>query len=282
MPSIDHYARDAEPSGVDRRTICILLAGSSLFEEIFDQIFKPGIVPSRETSLKEGAKGAPFLLKQSKVAFCATHVPGQNHWFFAIRLPDHGIVHIVGWRRDRVNERPWSLAVLVPDHDRNHGRWRSPCVALTKTIGFSHETLACSSALSSVWCWSAQARPTPGRLTLVARKVAARLKPNSLREFANLMEQEILPWLRTQEGFLDLITLAVPASREVAIISFWDHKGNVQAYNPSAYPEVWNTLARVLDGTPYVKTFDVVGSTFQGAAFAQPPESDNLSEQYRG
>jgi heme-degrading monooxygenase HmoA len=117
---------------------------------------------------------------------------------------------------------------------------------------------------------------------LDARKVAARLKPNSLREFANLMEHEILPWLRKQEGFLDLITLAVPASREVAIISFWDHKGNAQAYNSSAYPEVWNTLARVLDGTPYVKTFDVVGSTFQGASFAQPPESDNLSEHYRG
>jgi heme-degrading monooxygenase HmoA len=116
---------------------------------------------------------------------------------------------------------------------------------------------------------------------LVARKVAARLKPNSLREFSNLMEYEILPWLREQEGFLDLITLAVPASREVAIISFWDHKGNVQAYNSSAYPEVLKILARLLDGTPYVKTFDVVSSTFQGVAFAQTPEADNLGQEYR-
>jgi heme-degrading monooxygenase HmoA len=117
---------------------------------------------------------------------------------------------------------------------------------------------------------------------MVARKVAARLKPNSLREFANLMEHEILPWLRKQEGFLDLITLAVPASREVAIISFWDHKESAQAYNSSAYPEVLKILARLLDGTPYVKTFDVVSSTFQGAPFAQPPETDNLGQEYRG
>ena len=55
---------------------------------------------------------------------------------------------------------------------------------------------------------------------MIARKVAARLKPNSLTEFTNLMEYEILPWLRKQEGFLDLITLAVPGSREVATISF--------------------------------------------------------------
>ncbi len=116
---------------------------------------------------------------------------------------------------------------------------------------------------------------------MVARKVSARLKPNSLMEFANLMEYEILPWLQKQEGFLDLITLTIPASREVAIISFWDHKANVQAYNSSAYPEVLKILARLLDGTPYVKTFDVVSSTFQGFAFAQPTEGDNLGQEHR-
>jgi hypothetical protein len=49
---------------------------------------------------------------------------------------------------------------------------------------------------------------------MFARKVAARLKPNSLTEFTNLMEHEILPWLRKQEGFLDLITLAAPDGLE--------------------------------------------------------------------
>jgi hypothetical protein len=44
---------------------------------------------------------------------------------------------------------------------------------------------------------------------MFARKVAARLRPDSLAEFANLMEFEVLPWLRTQKGFLDLIILAV-------------------------------------------------------------------------
>ncbi len=117
---------------------------------------------------------------------------------------------------------------------------------------------------------------------MVARKVAARLKPNSLREFANLMENEILPWLRKQAGFLDLITLAVPASREIAIISFWDHTGSVQAYNSGAYPEVLKILARLLDGTPYVKTFDVVSSTFQEVGFAQPREAGDLCREYRG
>ena len=73
-----------------------------------------------------------------------------------------------------------------------------------------------------------------------------------------------------------MITLAVPDGREVATISFWDQKGNAQAYSASSYPEVLKILGKLLDGTPYVKTFDVVSSTFQGVALARPPEAENL------
>ena len=115
---------------------------------------------------------------------------------------------------------------------------------------------------------------------MVARKVTARLKPNSLTEFTTLLEREILPWLRNQAGFLDLITLAVPNSGEVTTISFWDDKGNAQAYNSGGYPEAVKILAKLLDGTPYVKTFDVVSSTFQRVALAQPPEAANLIQEH--
>ena len=114
---------------------------------------------------------------------------------------------------------------------------------------------------------------------MFARKVAARLKPNSLTEFTNLMEREILPWLQKQEGFLGLITLAVPDSREVATISFWDHQGSAQVYNASGYPEVLKILEALLDGAPYVKTFDVIGSTFQRAVLAGLPEAESLVQQ---
>ena len=68
---------------------------------------------------------------------------------------------------------------------------------------------------------------------MFARKVSVRLKPNSLDKFTNLMEREILPWLRRQKGFLDLITLALPDGSEVATISFWDQEdmfGPQEAY----------------------------------------------------
>jgi len=116
---------------------------------------------------------------------------------------------------------------------------------------------------------------------MFVRTVGVRLKPNSLTEFANLMECEILPWLRKQEGFLDLITLAAPDGREVATISFWDHEGNAQAYNSSGYPAVLKILANLLDGAPYLKTFNVVTSTFQTVAPLRPSEMEHLQgERY--
>ena len=103
---------------------------------------------------------------------------------------------------------------------------------------------------------------------MFARKVAARLKPNSLGEFTNLIEREILPWLQRQEGFLDLITLAGPDGREVATISFWEREANAEANNTISYPEIVKRLEGLLDGTPYVKTFEVVSSTLQRVAIS--------------
>jgi hypothetical protein len=111
---------------------------------------------------------------------------------------------------------------------------------------------------------------------MFARKVAARLKPDSLTQFTNLMDREILPWLRKQEGFLDLIVLAAADGSEVATISFWDHKGNAEAYNSTGYPEALNTLGELLDGRPYLKTFHVVGSTLQRIDPGSAPEAENL------
>ena len=116
------------------------------------------------------------------------------------------------------------------------------------------------------------------RWAMFVRKVAVRLKPNSLTEFTNLIEYEILPWLRTQEGFRGLITLAVPDGREVATISFWEHQRDAQAYDSSGYPESLRILANLLDGVPYLKTFNVVTSTFQTTGPLRQSGGEHLHE----
>lgn len=98
---------------------------------------------------------------------------------------------------------------------------------------------------------------------MFVRKVSVRLKSNTLRQFTSLMESEIVPWLRTQDGFLGLITLAVSSGSEIQVLSFWDHEVNAQAFIASGYTTLLKILEALLDGIPRVKTFEVVTSTLK-------------------
>jgi hypothetical protein len=98
---------------------------------------------------------------------------------------------------------------------------------------------------------------------MFARNVSFHLKSNMLSDYTRTFEKDVLPLLRRQNGFKDEITLAGPGGVDVTAISFWDNKSDADTYNTNTYPQVLKTLARFIEGTPQVHTFDVVTSTFQ-------------------
>jgi hypothetical protein len=98
---------------------------------------------------------------------------------------------------------------------------------------------------------------------MYARNVSIHLKSNMLSDYSKSFEKDILPLLRKQNGFKDEITLAGPGGVDVTAISLWDNKNDADTYNTNTYPQVLKTLARFIEGTPQVHTFDVVTSTFQ-------------------
>lgn len=103
---------------------------------------------------------------------------------------------------------------------------------------------------------------------MFARKVSMHLKPNSVTEFTQRIEKDILPLLRKQKGFQDEITFVAPGGKEAFGISLWENKENAEAYNQGSYPEVTKILARVVEGTPQVETYEVSNSTFHKIAAA--------------
>jgi hypothetical protein len=94
------------------------------------------------------------------------------------------------------------------------------------------------------------------------------MKSNMLSDYTRTFEKNVLPLLRKQKGFKDEITLSNPGSLDVVAISLWESKTNAEAYNTHTYPEVLKTLARMVDGTPKVQTFESVTSTFHKVAVA--------------
>ena len=104
---------------------------------------------------------------------------------------------------------------------------------------------------------------------MFTRHVIMELKQNATTEFASVIDNKVLPLLRKQKGFRDLITFVAPDRSEVIAISFWDAKEEAEAYNVTGYPEVLEALTGIVEGTPRVGTAEVVTSTFQKLAAAK-------------
>jgi len=95
-----------------------------------------------------------------------------------------------------------------------------------------------------------------------------KLKPNSTAEFTQRLEKDVIPMLRKQGGFRDEITFVAPGGTDAFGLSLWDSKQNADTYDRGHYSEVTKILAKVVDGTPRVETYEVANSTFHKIAAA--------------
>ena len=96
---------------------------------------------------------------------------------------------------------------------------------------------------------------------MYARHVSFNLKAIRPEELIQTFEKEILPLLQKQNGFADEITLVNPDGKDAIGISLWERKEDADMYSRETYPQVLKSLARVVEGTPQVRGFEVPVST---------------------
>ena len=96
---------------------------------------------------------------------------------------------------------------------------------------------------------------------MYSRHVSCRLKPIKQEELTQVFDREILPLLQKQNGFNDEILFVDPDGRQVLAISVWESKESAERYSRETYPQVLKTLARVIEGTPQVRSYEVAFST---------------------
>ena len=97
---------------------------------------------------------------------------------------------------------------------------------------------------------------------MFTRHVIMRLKADSTGEFARVAGGEVVPLLRRQKGFRHESTFITPGRSEAVVNSYWDTKECAEAYHRAGYPEVLKALAKVVEGTPEVQTFEISKPTF--------------------
>jgi heme-degrading monooxygenase HmoA len=103
---------------------------------------------------------------------------------------------------------------------------------------------------------------------MFARKVAVRLKSDTAGQFIQKMENEIIPLLRKQKGFLDEVTLISQSGKEIYAYSFWESSEDAERYDRTAFKEVTGLLTGLIDGAVRIHTYMVANSTFHKIAAA--------------
>lgn len=103
---------------------------------------------------------------------------------------------------------------------------------------------------------------------MFAHKVSVRLKTSGGEEFKQKIENDIIPLLRKQPGFLEELTFLYPSGKEIHAFSLWETAEDAEAYNRKTYPEVTKILASVVEGTPRVQTYEILNSTIHKAIAA--------------
>jgi hypothetical protein len=81
-------------------------------------------------------------------------------------------------------------------------------------------------------------------------------------DYMSTLENQILPLLRKQKGFKDEIALCSPGTLDAVSVSLWENKQSADDYNTNTFPEVLKTLSKIVDGTPQVRNYETVMSTF--------------------
>ena len=103
---------------------------------------------------------------------------------------------------------------------------------------------------------------------MYSRHVSCQLKQIKREELTQMFNREILPLLQKQNGFNDEVVFVDQDGRRVLAISLWDSKESAERYSRETYPQVLKTLARVIEGTPQVRSYEVAFSTAHKTAAA--------------
>jgi len=97
---------------------------------------------------------------------------------------------------------------------------------------------------------------------MYTRIVECQVKTGKKDEFTNKLHNEVLPILRQQPGFVDLVSLLSEKNSERMIsISFWNSKDEAERYQREHYKGIVEILKPLIKRDPTVETYTVDTST---------------------
>src|SRR5438552_5148574 len=103
---------------------------------------------------------------------------------------------------------------------------------------------------------------SPKGAHMFTRAVKLTSKSGKSRDLSNAINEQVVPMLKKQAGFVDEIVLVSDAERDrVLALSFWKTREDADRYHQEQDNTVRDELQHLIDAEPVIRTFDVHTST---------------------
>jgi hypothetical protein len=96
---------------------------------------------------------------------------------------------------------------------------------------------------------------------MIARIVTCTVQPARVNEFRKLLNEQLLPLVQSQPGFVDNIEALDPNTGQFSCTTLWKARTDVEAYDNGVFPEVASKMSPLLQGNPSVQTLPVENSS---------------------
>jgi quinol monooxygenase YgiN len=96
---------------------------------------------------------------------------------------------------------------------------------------------------------------------MIARIVTCTVQRARVNEFRKLLNEQLLPLVQSQPGFVDNIEALDPNTGQFSCTTLWNARADVEKYDNSVFPEVASKMSPLLQGNPSVQTLPVENSS---------------------
>ncbi len=96
---------------------------------------------------------------------------------------------------------------------------------------------------------------------MFSRIISCTVDPAKVNEFRNTLNNQFLPRIQAQPGFLENIESLDPATGEFSCVTLWKSASDVENYERGLFREVASNLIPLLKGNPVVQTLPVENSS---------------------
>ena len=104
---------------------------------------------------------------------------------------------------------------------------------------------------------------------MISRIVTCQVKPERLNEFRTTLNQQFLPRIQRQRGFVDVVESLDSKTGTFVCNTFWNTTQDLEKYESGLFPEIATALTPLLQAEPTVLTLTVENSTVHNISAGQ-------------